>query len=319
MTAAGDGGLGVHRAARHRVHHRRRDRDDEAGRAARTDREFADVKVSPLLLVAKAVLSRPGATPSINAAWDEAAQEIVVKHYVNLGIAAATPRGLMVPEHQGRRRDVAAASWPTALGRARRRPPARAAPSRPTWPAARSPSPTSASSASTPARRSSTPASPRSCAFGAVRQQPWVRQGQGRAALGHHAGAVVRPPAGRRRAGLAVPGRPGRASSRTPAGRSSGPDATPGTSDACPASPPPAGAGAGDPTCPAGPGRAGRAGRWGRQRSLRPHLGLGICSAIIRRNSHTSAACHPIVSSTSIGHQWAAASATAARGTTTRA
>jgi 2-oxoisovalerate dehydrogenase E2 component (dihydrolipoyl transacylase) len=35
--------------------------------------------------------------PEINAVWDEAAQEIVVKHYVNLGIAAATPRGLIVP------------------------------------------------------------------------------------------------------------------------------------------------------------------------------------------------------------------------------
>ncbi len=31
------------------------------------------------------------------ARWDEAAQEIVVKDYVNLGIAAATPRGLVVP------------------------------------------------------------------------------------------------------------------------------------------------------------------------------------------------------------------------------
>jgi 2-oxoisovalerate dehydrogenase E2 component (dihydrolipoyl transacylase) len=33
----------------------------------------------------------------INSSWDEAAQEIVVKHYVNLGIAAATDRGLVVP------------------------------------------------------------------------------------------------------------------------------------------------------------------------------------------------------------------------------
>jgi pyruvate dehydrogenase E2 component (dihydrolipoamide acetyltransferase) len=33
----------------------------------------------------------------INSKWDEAAQEIVVKHYVNLGIAAATDRGLVVP------------------------------------------------------------------------------------------------------------------------------------------------------------------------------------------------------------------------------
>jgi pyruvate dehydrogenase E2 component (dihydrolipoamide acetyltransferase) len=61
------------------------------------DRDFADVKVSPLLLVAKAMLLAARRNPDINASWDEAAQEIVVKHYVNLGIAAATPRGLVVP------------------------------------------------------------------------------------------------------------------------------------------------------------------------------------------------------------------------------
>jgi len=61
------------------------------------DRDFADVKVSPLLLVAKALLLAARRNPEINASWDEAAQEIVVKHYVNLGIAAATPRGLVVP------------------------------------------------------------------------------------------------------------------------------------------------------------------------------------------------------------------------------
>jgi pyruvate dehydrogenase E2 component (dihydrolipoamide acetyltransferase) len=33
----------------------------------------------------------------VNSSWDEDAQEIVVKDYVNLGIAAATPRGLVVP------------------------------------------------------------------------------------------------------------------------------------------------------------------------------------------------------------------------------
>ncbi|GIH78952.1 dihydrolipoamide acetyltransferase family protein [Planobispora longispora] len=59
--------------------------------------DFAEVKVSPLLLVAKAVLVAARRHPMINSAWDEAAQEIVVKHYVNLGIAAATPRGLLVP------------------------------------------------------------------------------------------------------------------------------------------------------------------------------------------------------------------------------
>ena len=61
------------------------------------DRDFRDVKVSPLLLVAKALILAVKRNPDINAVWDEAAQEIVVKHYVNLGIAAATPRGLVVP------------------------------------------------------------------------------------------------------------------------------------------------------------------------------------------------------------------------------
>ncbi|RZU33563.1 dihydrolipoamide acetyltransferase family protein [Blastococcus saxobsidens] len=59
--------------------------------------ELADVKVSPLLFVAKAVLLAVRRHPMINSSWDEAAQEIVVKDYVNLGIAAATPRGLVVP------------------------------------------------------------------------------------------------------------------------------------------------------------------------------------------------------------------------------
>jgi 2-oxoisovalerate dehydrogenase E2 component (dihydrolipoyl transacylase) len=59
--------------------------------------EFADVRVSPLLLVARALIVAAARHPVINASWDEAAQEIVVKHYVNLGIAAATDRGLVVP------------------------------------------------------------------------------------------------------------------------------------------------------------------------------------------------------------------------------
>ncbi|WP_049571472.1 dihydrolipoamide acetyltransferase family protein [Nonomuraea sp. SBT364] len=69
----------------------------DAVRRLRTLPDFAEVKVSPLLLVAKAVLTAARRHPMINSSWDEAAQEIVVKHYVNLGIAAATPRGLVVP------------------------------------------------------------------------------------------------------------------------------------------------------------------------------------------------------------------------------
>lgn len=59
--------------------------------------DMAGLRVNPLLLIAKAVLVAVRRNPEINAAWDEAAQEIVLKHYVNLGIAAATPRGLLVP------------------------------------------------------------------------------------------------------------------------------------------------------------------------------------------------------------------------------
>jgi pyruvate dehydrogenase E2 component (dihydrolipoamide acetyltransferase) len=61
------------------------------------DKEFRDVKVTPLLVLAKALCLAISRNPGINATWDEDAQEIVVKRYVNLGIAAATPRGLLVP------------------------------------------------------------------------------------------------------------------------------------------------------------------------------------------------------------------------------
>jgi len=63
----------------------------------REDREFADVRVTPLLIALKALLLAVDRHPEINASWDDATQEIVYKHYVNLGIAAATPRGLVVP------------------------------------------------------------------------------------------------------------------------------------------------------------------------------------------------------------------------------
>jgi pyruvate dehydrogenase E2 component (dihydrolipoamide acetyltransferase) len=60
-------------------------------------RDFRDVKVSPLLVLARAAMLAMRRTPEINSWWDEKAQEIVFKNYVNLGIAAATPRGLVVP------------------------------------------------------------------------------------------------------------------------------------------------------------------------------------------------------------------------------
>jgi len=63
----------------------------------RRAKDFADVRVTPLLVVAKALMVAVKRNPLVNSRWDEAAQEIVVKDYVNLGIAAATPRGLIVP------------------------------------------------------------------------------------------------------------------------------------------------------------------------------------------------------------------------------
>jgi 2-oxoisovalerate dehydrogenase E2 component (dihydrolipoyl transacylase) len=59
--------------------------------------EFREVRLSPLLLVAKAVLLGAQRHPMVNSTWSGATGEIVVKEYVNLGIAAATPRGLIVP------------------------------------------------------------------------------------------------------------------------------------------------------------------------------------------------------------------------------
>jgi len=61
------------------------------------DREYADVRVTPLLIAMKALLIAVRRHPEVNASWVAETQEIVYKHYVNLGIAAQTPRGLVVP------------------------------------------------------------------------------------------------------------------------------------------------------------------------------------------------------------------------------
>jgi pyruvate dehydrogenase E2 component (dihydrolipoamide acetyltransferase) len=51
--------------------------------------------VSPLLIMAKAMIWAVRRNPTVNAQWTD--DEIIVKHFVNFGIAAATPRGLLVP------------------------------------------------------------------------------------------------------------------------------------------------------------------------------------------------------------------------------
>ncbi|MFE4949225.1 dihydrolipoamide acetyltransferase family protein [Leifsonia sp. NPDC056665] len=61
----------------------------------KTSPDFVGVKVSPLLIVAKAIIWAVRRNPTVNSTWTD--EEIIVRHYVNLGIAAATPRGLIVP------------------------------------------------------------------------------------------------------------------------------------------------------------------------------------------------------------------------------
>ncbi|GGK56116.1 dihydrolipoamide acetyltransferase family protein [Nocardia camponoti] len=63
----------------------------------RTTKSFAELALTPLSVVAKAVLAAIADFPAINASWDEENQQIAIKHFVNLGIAVATDRGLLVP------------------------------------------------------------------------------------------------------------------------------------------------------------------------------------------------------------------------------
>jgi 2-oxoisovalerate dehydrogenase E2 component (dihydrolipoyl transacylase) len=78
-------------------------------------REFRDLRVSPLLVLARACVLAMRRTPVVNSFWDEAAGEVVLKHYVNLGIAAATPRGLVVPNVKDAQ-DLSLAELADALG-----------------------------------------------------------------------------------------------------------------------------------------------------------------------------------------------------------
>jgi pyruvate dehydrogenase E2 component (dihydrolipoamide acetyltransferase) len=70
----------------------------------RADRAYAGHRVTPLAVVAKALCIAAVHTPEVNSRWDEDAQEIVRFGHVNLGIAAATERGLVVPNLKGAER-----------------------------------------------------------------------------------------------------------------------------------------------------------------------------------------------------------------------
>jgi pyruvate dehydrogenase E2 component (dihydrolipoamide acetyltransferase) len=139
-------------------------------------KEFADVKVTPLLFVAKAVLLAARRHPMINAQWDEAAQEIVVKHDVNLGIAAATPRGLVVPNVKAAQ-DLTLVELAEALTSL-----ARTAREGKTTPADMAGGTISITNVGVFGIDTGTPILPPGesaiLVFGAVRPQPWVHEGE---------------------------------------------------------------------------------------------------------------------------------------------
>lgn len=142
----------------------------------RADREFADVRVTPLLIAAKALMLAVRRHPEINGSWDEEAQEIVYKHYINLGIAAATPRGLVVPNmkdaHRLNLKELATAlSELTSTARAGR-----------TTPADMSDGTITITNVGVFGIDSGTPilnpGEAAILAFGAIREQPWVHKGK---------------------------------------------------------------------------------------------------------------------------------------------
>ena len=142
----------------------------------RADREFADVRVTPLLIALKALVLAVDRHPEINASWDEGSQEIVYKHYVNLGVAAATPRGLVVPNIKDAHR-LDLLSLARALGELTST--ARAGR---TSPAEMSDGTITITNVGVFGIDSGTPilnpGEAAILAFGAIRQQPWVHKGK---------------------------------------------------------------------------------------------------------------------------------------------
>ena len=163
--------------------------------------------------MAKAVCLAARRTPEVNAHWDEAAGEIVYYDRVQLGIAAATPRGLIVPKIRDADalslRELAVALGElTATARAGKTPPADLVGGTFTI--------TNVGvfgvDTGTPILN---PGEAAILAVGAIKPAPWVVDGELAVRTVVPARAVVRPPAGRRRAGLAVPGRRRRAARRS--------------------------------------------------------------------------------------------------------
>lgn len=67
----------------------------ELRQALKNEPSYKGLSVSPMLFAAKAIIWAARKNPQINATWHDT--HYTLRNYVNLGIAAATPRGLVVP------------------------------------------------------------------------------------------------------------------------------------------------------------------------------------------------------------------------------
>ncbi|MEV4901130.1 dihydrolipoamide acetyltransferase family protein [Citricoccus sp. NPDC055426] len=140
----------------------------------KTSREFEGVKVTPLLILAKAVIWAAARNPHVNASWTD--EEILVKHYMNLGIAAATPRGLLVPNVKNAN-ELSLRQLAEALGTLARR-----AKDGKTQPAEMADGTISITNIGALGIDTGTPIINRGevaiVAFGTIRQKPWVVSGE---------------------------------------------------------------------------------------------------------------------------------------------
>ncbi|GLY16428.1 2-oxo acid dehydrogenase subunit E2 [Kineosporia rhizophila] len=67
----------------------------------RADKAFDGSRVTIMLLAARALCLAAREFPDLNATFDQDANEIVLHHRVNLGVATASERGLLVPSVEG--------------------------------------------------------------------------------------------------------------------------------------------------------------------------------------------------------------------------
>ncbi len=64
---------------------------------AEADKKKLDLKITPLVFIMKAVASALTAYPRFNSSLSEDAQTLIIKKYINIGVAVDTPNGLVVP------------------------------------------------------------------------------------------------------------------------------------------------------------------------------------------------------------------------------